>query len=511
MKTEKQTIQIDGNGLTITDVIAVMNGAVEVELSDTAKQHMQKSRDWVEDCVTKQKNVYGITTGFGKFSDTTISFEQLHRLQENLIKSHACGVGNPFPIEVVRGIMLLRANALAKGYSGARTLIVQLLLNMLNSGVHPVIPEQGSLGASGDLAPLSHMALVMIGLGEAEFKGNILSGKEALSQAGLQPVQLASKEGLALINGTQAMTSLLCKALFESERLIRYAHTAAAMTVEALRGIPAAFHPLIQAVRPHHGQIVSASTMLKLLEGSNETSQPGELRVQDAYSIRCIPQVYGATIDTFEHVRRVVETEVNAATDNPLIFPDDDMAISGGNFHGQPLALVADFLAIAMAELGNMSERRTERLVNPALNGDLPAFLTSQGGLNSGFMIPQYVAASLVSENKLLASPASVDSIPSSANQEDHVSMGTIGARKVNQLLGNVYCIIAIEMMCAGQGIEFGQKRLGKGTKVAYEWVRSLVKPLDEDRELYVDINRITEGLKTGDLDSRIKDIIKEV
>lgn len=372
---------------------------------------------------------------------------------KNLIISHACGVGEPLDEEIVRGIMLLRANALAKGYSGIRLYTLNTLIEMLNKGVHPLIPEKGSLGASGDLAPLSHMVLVMLGEGKAYYRGQLFIGKEAMAKAGVPTIELTSKEGLALINGTQVMTSIGALAVYDGISINKTADIVAALTVEALNGVTDAYDYRVHRVRPHQGQINTAKNLLYLLESSQMTTRQGDIRVQDAYSLRCIPQIHGASKDAIKYVEDKVNIEMNSATDNPLIFEDTKDVISGGNFHGQPMALSFDFLGIALSELANVSERRLERLVNPALS-KLPGFLAKNGGLNSGFMIVQYSAAALVSENKILAHPASVDSIPSSANQEDHVSMGTIAARKAREILENTRKVLAMELFAACQAID---------------------------------------------------------
>ncbi|GAA4710564.1 histidine ammonia-lyase [Brevibacillus fulvus] len=488
-------IFVDGNQLTIEQVVAIARDFAQLELTEEARQNIVRSRQMVETMVEQQRVVYGITTGFGKFSDVVIPAEEVSQLQENLIMSHACGLGQPYPVEVVRAMMALRVNALAKGYSGIRPQTVQLLIDMCNLGVHPMIPQQGSLGASGDLAPLAHMVLVMLGKGEAEYKGTRMAGAAALHAAGLAPIQLQAKEGLALINGTQAMTALLCLSLYDARRLMENAEVIAGMTMEALRGIRDAFDPQLHAVRPHPGQQESARKMLLLLEGSERITSQGQLRVQDPYSLRCIPQVHGATRDALEYVWTAVTRECNSVTDNPVLFSDTGDVISGGNFHGQPMALAADFLAIAMAELANISERRTERLVNPQLSG-LPGFLTEKGGLHSGFMITQYVAASIVSENKVLCHPASVDSIPSSANQEDHVSMGTTAARKLRTIVDNVRKVLAIEYLAAAQAIDFGEGRLGRGTAQAYQRIRQEIPRLLEDREMHPDLAKAEQLLQ---------------
>ena len=497
--SDKTVVNLDGNGLLLEQVVSVANGKSLIAIPETALANVRKSRKMVDEMVKKNQIVYGITTGFGKFSDVMVTGEEVSQLQENLIMSHACGMGEPYPVEVVRAMMALRINALVKGYSGIRAETLLLLMEMCNRGVHPIIPQQGSLGASGDLAPLAHMVLVMLGKGEAEVNGQRLSGKEALRAAGLSPIRLHAKEGIALINGTQAMTALLCLSLHEARIVMESAEVIAAMTVEALHGIPKAYDPQLHAVRPHPGQQESARRLLLHLQGSERTTEPGELRVQDAYSLRCIPQVHGATRDTLEYVWKTVERECNSVTDNPILFPDTGDVISGGNFHGQPMALAADFLAIAIAELANISERRTERLVNPQLSG-LPGFLTENGGLHSGFMITQYVAASIVSENKVLCHPASVDSIPSSANQEDHVSMGTTAARKLRTIVANTAKVLAIEYLAAAQALEFGTGKLGQGTARAYEHIRTNIPRLHQDREMHPDMVMAERLIKQGKL-----------
>lgn len=487
-----ETVMLTGENLTLDHVIAVARRGAKVDLAAKARAAVEKARYMVEELLAKEAVVYGITTGFGKFSDVVIHGREVEDLQRNLIMSHATGVGEPLPAEVVRAVMLLRANALAKGHSGIRPETLETLIAMLNAGVHPVIPAKGSLGASGDLAPLAHMVLPLIGLGEAEYRGERMTGEQAMRTAGLAPVTLTAKEGLALINGTQVMTAIAALAVYDGENLLKTANTCAALTVEALRGIGAAFDEKVHAVRPHPGQQAVAAEIRRLTAGSKLLSAPGQVRVQDAYTLRCIPQVHGATADALAYVRRVVETEINSATDNPLLFPEQGEVISGGNFHGQPLAIAMDFLGIAVAELANISERRIERLINPQLSS-LPAFLTKSGGLNSGLMIAQYTAAALVSENKVLAHPASVDSIPSSANQEDHVSMGTIAARKTREILNNTAHVLAIELITACQALEFTDPgKLGSGTTEAYRRLRKHIPPLANDRVLYPDIQAVT-------------------
>lgn len=489
-------ILIDGNSLTLEGFIQVVRSGVKVELSKDAILKVEKSRALVDRYVNEDKVVYGITTGFGKFSDVVITGEETKVLQRNLIISHSCGVGNPLDEEIARGVMLLRANALAKGFSGIRLSTLNILIEMVNKKVHPIIPEKGSLGSSGDLAPLSHMVLVMMGEGEATYEGIRMPGKEAMEKAGIDTVELTAKEGLALINGTQVMTSIGALTIYDSIILSKTADIAGALTMEALNGIVDAFDPKVHNIRPQEGQISTAENVLRILNDSEMTTRQGELRVQDAYSIRCMPQVHGASKDCFKYVKEKVEIELNSATDNPLIFVDEEEVISGGNFHGQPMALSLDFLGIGLAEIANISERRLERLVNPALSNGLPAFLVERGGLNSGFMIVQYSAASLVSENKILAHPASVDSIPSSANQEDHVSMGTIAARKAREIMANARKVLAMEILGACQAIDLrGKKELGKGTDIAYNIVRDNIDFMENDRIMYLDINKCEDIL----------------
>ena len=491
-------VYLDGNSLNLQDFINVVRNGYKVELTEEAVKKVKKSREMVDKFVEEERVVYGITTGFGKFSDVNITKEETTQLQRNLIISHSCGVGEPLSEEESRGVMLLRANALAKGFSGIRLSTLSTLIDMLNHGVHPVIPEKGSLGASGDLAPLSHMVLVMLGEGEAYYNGERLSGKEAMDKAGIPVVELTSKEGLALINGTQVMTSIGALALYDAINLSKTADIVAALTAEALNGITDAYDERVHMARAHNGQINTAKNLLNLLADSEMTTKQGEIRVQDAYTLRCIPQIHGASKDAIKYVEEKVNIEMNSATDNPIIFTETEEAISGGNFHGEPMALSFDFLGIAVSELANVSERRLERLVNPSLS-DLPAFLAENGGLNSGFMIVQYAAAALVSENKVLAHPASVDSIPSSANQEDHVSMGTIAARKARDIVDNARKVLAMELLAACQGIDLrGKKKLGKGTEIAYNIVREKISTIEEDRIMYKEINKSEEIIKSN-------------
>ncbi len=497
LRREKM-IYIDGNHLTIEEVVRVARNLEPVALSEDGKKNIKISRDIVERKIAEKLVVYGLNTGFGKFANIAVSDTDLDTLQYNLIVSDAVGIGNPFPQDVTRAIMLLRMNALAKGFSGIRLETVEVMAEMLNKGVHPVIPEKGSVGSSGDLCPLAHMVLPMIGLGEAEYKGEILPGAEAMKAAGIPTVTLKAKEGLALINGTCAMLGVASLAVHDAEILMKTADISAALTIDALGGIVDPYDPRIQMVRPHSGQIDVAANLRSLLQDSKLTTHQGEVRLQDAYTLRCIPQIHGGSRMAFDYVKTVIETEINSVTDNPLIFPDNEDVFSGGNFHGQPVAIAMDTLGIAMAEYANVAERRIERLVNPALSG-LPGFLCVKEGLNDGFMVAQYAAAALVSENKILAHPASVDSIPTSANQEDHVSMGTIAARTAAQIINNAQNVLAIELICAAQAADFkGAEKLGRGTHAAYESVRSEVSFMETDRELYIDQRKAFKLVQAG-------------
>ncbi|WP_027366110.1 histidine ammonia-lyase [Desulfotruncus alcoholivorax] len=503
-KSAVDYISIDGESLSLEQVISVARGSTPVKLHVSGKAKLLKSRGAVEKILAGDQVVYGVNTGFGKFSDVTVSAEDRNTLQKNIIMSHACGVGEPLPREAVRAMMLLRANSLTKGFSGVRLEVVQLLLDLLNNNIHPVVPCKGSVGASGDLVPLAHIALAMIGLGEVEFHGRVLPSAEVFKQVKLHPVTLSAKEGLALINGTQYMSALGCLAAYDALELVKASAISAAMTFEALEGLPNAFDPRIHDARPHSGQKRCAMAMRRLLDGSELMIRKNHKRVQDAYTLRCIPQVHGASLDAVDYVKKVLETEINSATDNPLIFPDAGDVISGGNFHGQPLALALDFLAMAVSELGSIAERRIERLVNPALSG-LPPFLTERGGLNSGMMILQYAAASLASENKVLGHPASLDSIPTSGNQEDHVSMGSIAAKKVGTVIDNVSWIIAGEMLAAAQALDFARHTIGKGAQVARRLVREVVPHWDEDRILYRDLHNVHDLLLTGMVNRKVE------
>jgi histidine ammonia-lyase len=501
-------VAIDGESLTIDDVVQVARFGKKVEIAASAYDQIKKSRDVIENAIKEGRTVYGVNTGFGDLASVSIGPKDLAKLQVNLIRSHSVGVGEPFPIEVVRGMILLRANALVKGYSGIRFDVVNSLIGMLNSGVTPFVPQQGSVGSSGDLAPLAHMVLVLIGEGEAFYMGERLDGLQALKKAGLKPIALQAKEGVALINGTQPMTSIGALTVYDALQTIKDAMIASSLSLEALRGTRAALDKRIHVVRAHEGQTDVANAMRTLLPDSEINQSHAECgKVQDAYSLRCIPQVIGASLDAIRYVQSVIETEINSATDNPLVFPDDGSVVSGGNFHGQPIALAMDFLGIALSELANISERRINRLVNPHLSG-LPAFLTTEGGLESGMMIAQYTAAALVSENKVLAHPASVDSIPTSADQEDHVSMGTIAARKASSILENVKNVIAIEYMCATQGIDLlSPLKAAQPLEVAKSLIRGVVPTLEDDRTLAPDIVKIRGLMTAGEIIAQVETI----
>ncbi|GAK13630.1 histidine ammonia-lyase [Geomicrobium sp. JCM 19039] len=490
-------ITLNGHSLTIVQMKKILFDKERVQIDDSSLEKVKTSREAVERIVEHGDVVYGINTGFGKLSDVPVPKEDVEALQRNLIHSHACGVGEPFPEPVGRAMLILRLNALLKGVSGVRPVIVHTLRDMINANLSPVVPQQGSLGASGDLAPLAHLALALMGEGDVFVKGELRPALKVLDEYNIKPVTLRAKEGLALINGTQAMTAMGVIGYLEAENLAQYADLVSALTIEGLQGIIDAFDEDVHIARGYEEQVDVAARIRDYLEGSRLTTRQGQLRVQDAYSIRCIPQVHGASWQTLKYVKEKLEIEMNAATDNPLIFDDGEKIISGGNFHGQPIAFAMDFLKIAVAELANISERRIERLVNPQLN-DLPAFLSPQPGIQSGAMILQYTAASLVSENKTLAHPASVDSIPSSANQEDHVSMGTIGSRHAYQIIQNARKVLAIEAICGMQAAEYrGSENLAMKTKQFYTEARKVVPSIEQDRIFSKDIEQLDHWLKT--------------
>lgn len=494
-------VMVDGESLTLEDVVQVARYNELVLLHESAIPRIKNSRSVVEKAIEEGRVVYGVNTGFGDLANISINKNDLAKLQVNIIRSHSVGVGSHFSREVVRGMMLLRANALAKGFSGVRLEVIMTLIEMLNKDVTPVVPEKGSVGSSGDLAPLAHMALVLLGEGEAYHSSKLMSGKDAMKQAGIKSLVLQAKEGVALINGTQPMSAIGVLTTFDALRLIQDASIASAMSLEALRGTRVAVDERIHSIRPHEGQSDVALALRRILLDSEINQSHADCgKVQDAYSLRCIPQVLGASLDAIRYAYSVLETEINSATDNPLVFGDDGVVLSGGNFHGQPVALAMDFLGIAISEIANISERRVNRLVNPNLS-ELPAFLTTEGGLESGMMIAQYTAAALVSENKILAHPASVDSIPTSADQEDHVSMGTIAARKAANILENAQNVIAIEYMCACQGIDYlAPLKPSEPLQEAYKTIRKAVPKLEDDRPLSPDIATIRNLMLSGDI-----------
>lgn len=508
-------ILINGRDLTIEEVIRVCRNNEKVELAPEAKEAVKKARAYIEKKLEDKAVIYGLTTGFGKFANVVISNEQTEALQRNLIISHTCALGDSYDIKYVRAAMLLRCNALARGNSGIRLETLQTLIDMINAGVHPIIPEKGSLGASGDLAPLSHIALAIIGEGKVEYKGEVIDAKDAMAKAGITLVVLAAKEGLALNNGTQMLTAVGLNVLYDAMNLQKISDLACAMTGEALHAIKKAYDHKVHDLRGHQGQKESAENLLTLLDGSANALPLQETKVQDPYTLRCAPQIHGASRDAIRYAYDMVSREINAVTDNPIVFPDEDEVISGGNFHGQPMALTFDFLKIAISELANVSERRTERLVNPALSEGLPAFLTKYGGVCSGFMIAQYAAASMVSENKVYDHPASVDSIPSSANQEDHVSMGATSARTAAMVLDNAQKVIGIEIAAAAQAIwlrqemgEGGIDKLAPATRAAYDYIRTLSDPIDSDVIMHEELVKFDEMIKNGQLLNEVEKVV---
>ena len=487
------------DGMTLEDLVAIARQGAGVRLKRESEERITSARKLVEKWVREGKTIYGVTTGFGALSDVTISREDTERLQENIIMSHSAGVGDFLGEETVRAVIALRIKELARGHSGIRLETVHRLQELLNREIYPVVPEKGSVGASGDLAPLAHLSLVLLGRGEAFYRGQRMPGGEALKRCGIQPLRLEAGEGLALVNGTQVMTAIGGLAVYDASRLSKMADIAAAMSLEVLMGTNVEFDPRIHQVKPHPGQIAAADNMRRITQSSEIISSHRDCsRIQDAYTLRCSPQVHGASKDALVFAKKVVETEMNSSTDNPLIFEESGEFLLGGNFHGQHIALAMDFLGMAISELGNIAERRIERLVNPQLSG-LPAFLVTNGGLNSGFMIAQYTAAALVSENKILSHPACVDSIPTSANKEDHVSMGTISARKCRDIVKNTEHVIAIELLCGAQAMDlFTNMKAGEGTRIAYGVIRDAVPHLERDRVLSEDIESIVKVLRSG-------------
>ncbi len=494
------TIVLTGEDLTLPEVWAVAVEGEKAELGDSARARMRSARELVDG--VRGEHTYGVNTGFGRFVSAHIPEELGEELQLRLLRSHACGVGEPYPDDVVRAAMLLRANALAKGFSGARIVTVELLLECLNRGVLPHVPARGSVGASGDLAPLAHLALPLVGEGQARVDGELLGGAEALRAVGLEPISLASKEGLSLVNGTQFMAAMAALGVVRARRLAATADLACALSVESLQGSRTSFLPAVHRARPLKGQQEAAANVWRLLDGSAIIESHRWCgRVQDAYSLRCAPQVHGASRDLIDYVEATVAVELNAATDNPLVLVEDGLIVSAGNFHGQPLAFALDALAMAVSELASISERRIERMVNPTLSEGLPPFLVEEGGLNSGFMIPQYVAAALVSENKVLAHPASVDSIPTSAGQEDHVSMGNAAGLKALRVLDNAEHALAIELLAGAQAVEFlAPLQPGDGVRAVHDAVRTLSPRLVEDRSLSAEIELVADAIRSGQI-----------
>src|SRR5216110_294092 len=503
-------IELTGQRLSLAEIAAVASGKESVSLLNSARQRAEKSREVVERIVAEGRTVYGVNTGFGRLSDVRIEPNELRDLQLNLVRSHACGLGSPLSISEARAMLLLRANVLALGYSGCRAVLIEILIEMLNRGVTPVIPEKGSVGASGDLAPLAHLALTVIGEGEAFYRGERLPGREALQRAEIEPVELEAKEGIALLNGTQAMAAVGGLALWRAERVARVADVAGAMSLEALKGTPAAFDERIHAARPHRGQMEVAAHLRELLRDSQirESHLENDPRVQDAYSLRCMPQVHGTVRDALRHAREIVEIESGSATDNPLVFADTGDVISGGNFHGAPLALAFDYAAMALTDLMSMSERRIDRLVNPDKNEGLPAFLAQRPGLESGFMTAHVAAASLVNAARVLAHPASIDNITTSGGKEDHVSMGMTSALKLRSIIDLAENLLAIELLAACEGLEHRRPlKSGVGVERAFAVVRKFALPLTGDRSLANDIARVAEAIRRGDFDGEDEEL----
>ena len=498
-------MQLNGQMLTLTEIVPVAFGDAPVQISPSARPRILASRKVVEDIIARGTVVYGVSTGFGKLSDVRIRHDDLGELQLNLVRSHACGIGNPLSEPEVRAMTLLRANVLTLGLSGIRFEIIEMLCKMLNRRVCPVVPEKGSVGASGDLAPLAHLALSLIGEGEAFFQGERMESREAFRVAGLEPVELQAKEGLALLNGTQAMHAVGGLALLRAKRLSRVADVSGAMSLEALKGTPAAFDPRLQDARPHPGQKAVAKHLLSILEGSEirQSHLKDDPRIQDAYSLRCMPQVHGAVRDALSHCENVLLIESGSATDNPLVFSENGDVMSGGNFHGAPLALAFDYAAIALTDLMSISERRIERLINPDMNEGLPAFLARHPGMESGFMIAHVAAAALLNEAKVLAHPSSIDNVPTSGGKEDHVAMGMTGALKLRAIVDLAENLLAIELLAGAEALEHRHPlKAGVGVERAFATVRKIALPLTQDRSLSGDIARVAEAIRSGDFDS---------
>ncbi len=497
-------LELSGQTLTLEQIAAVAGGRLQVGFSESARRGVRAARDVVENVIREGRVVYGVNTGFGRLADVHIPESELELLQLNLVRSHSCGVGNPLSEPEVRAMLLLRANVLARGNSGCRIELIETLVKMLERGVHPVIPEKGSVGASGDLAPLAHLALSIIGEGESFFRGERLTGGEALRAADIAPMRLGAKEGLALLNGTQGMGAVGGLAVYRAQRVAALADLAGAMTLEALRGTPVAFDERIHAARPHSGQLASAAHLRGLLENSEirRSHLSNDPRVQDAYSLRCMPQVHGAVRNALEHARGVIEIESGSATDNPLVFPESGDVFSGGNFHGAPLGMVFDYAAIALTDLMSIGERRIDRLVNPNVNEGLPPFLCSHPGLSSGYMIAQICAVALLNEAKVLSHPASIDNVPTSGDKEDHVSMGMTAALKLRQIVTNAEQVLAIELLAAAEGLDYrAPLRSSIRIEQAREGIRSVVPRLTADRPLSNDIQRLAHAIQGGDFD----------
>jgi histidine ammonia-lyase len=502
-------LTIDKQLVTLADLRRAWTEPVEVSVGIEASQAIAESSEYIGEVVAGGNNVYGVNTGFGKLANVHISDEDLVHLQENLVRSHSVGVGEDLDDNIVRLIMLMKVIALAEGFSGVRMELVETLCALINHEVYPRIPTKGSVGASGDLAPLAHMSNVLIGAGEARVNGELMPAGDALAHAGIEPIRLAPKEGLALLNGTQVSTAIALAAVFRTENLLAAALVAGAMSADAAKGSDTPFDRRIQSVRGHGGQIAVAGILRQLMRDSEiRASHIACDHVQDPYSLRCQPQVIGACLDVLRHVCKVLETEANAVTDNPLVFTDSKAVLSGGNFHAEPVALAADYLALAIAEIGALSERRIALLVDENLSG-LPAFLVEEGGLNSGFMMVHVTAAALASENKSLAHPASVDSIPTSANQEDHVSMATFAARRLHTMLANSAEIVAIELLAAAQGIEFHRpKKTSPSLEQAFAAIRRVSSSYTEDRPLSRDIARVATMIDGGEFCSHARSVL---
>lgn len=497
-------MELAGQSLSLDDIARVALGGEKVRVDPAAHPRIRASREVVEKIVAGDSVVYGVNTGFGRLADVHIARNELRQLQLNLVRSHACGIGDPLAQDEVRAMVLLRANVLTLGCSGIRLEVIELLCEMLNHGIHPVIPEKGSVGASGDLAPLAHLSLALVGEGEVIYERERVPAADALRSAALKPVELEAKEGLALLNGTQAMHAVGALALLRAKRISAIADVAGAMSLEALKGTPAAFAPLLHEARPHAGQLAVAEHLRALLRGSEirESHRTNDPRVQDAYSLRCMPQVHGAVRDALRHCEEVLAIESRSATDNPLVFAETGEVISGGNFHGAPLALAYDYAAIALTDLMSISERRTDRLVNPDTNEGLPPFLSPHAGTHSGFMILHVAAVSLLNEAKVLAHPASIDNLPTSGGREDHVSMGMTGALKLRSIVQNAERLLAIELLAAAEGLEFRRPlKSGPALEHAYEKIRAISPMVKEDRPMSGDIERLADVIRTGDFD----------